>query len=67
MNDNEMIGAEIARAMNDARIDNAPVHVNDLVATLAHRFHLDVTKIEQMIIDEATIGGIALEFGTRPS
>lgn len=67
MNDNDLIGAEISRVMNDARNDNAPVQVNDLVATLADRFHLDTSTIEQMIIDEATIGGIALEFENRPS
>jgi hypothetical protein len=67
MNDNDRIGAEISRVMNDARNDNAPVQVNDLVATLALRFQLDALIIEQMIIDEATIGGIALEFGNRPN
>ncbi|AZN70623.1 hypothetical protein D5400_04460 [Georhizobium profundi] len=65
MNDNDRIGAEISRVMNDARNDNAPVQVNDLVAALALRFQLDALIIEQMIIDEATIGGIALEFGNR--
>ena len=67
MNDNGMIGAEISRVMSEARNDNAPVQVNDLVATLVRRFHIDALVIEQMIIDEATIGGIALEFENRPS
>jgi hypothetical protein len=67
MNDNGMIGAEISRVMSEARNDNAPVQVNDLVATLVRRFHIDALIIEQMIIDEATIGGIALEFENRPS
>jgi hypothetical protein len=56
MNDNGMIGAEISRVMSEARNDNAPVQVNDLVATLVRRFHIDALIIEQMIIDEATIG-----------
>ncbi|GLQ36471.1 hypothetical protein GCM10007908_00910 [Rhizobium albus] len=67
MNDNGMIGAEISRVMSEARNGNAPVQVNDLVATLVRRFHIDALIIEQMIIDEATIGGIALEFENRPS